>query len=127
MICNRKIGTAAFFSNILGFFLQNILGGSLHNFIPPTDLVKAKSDTSIASSVASELCGSGACSRSRSLEAITGLPMWSDTITIVELVKGDRGLGFSVLDYQVMSSARPRGTNTGCLVSIQPQENLTLH
>lgn len=85
------------------YLLQNILGESLHNIIPPNDLVKAKSDTSIASSVASELCGSGGgvCSRSRSLEAIAGLPMWSDTITTIELVKGDRGLGFSILDYQV--------------------------
>lgn len=82
--------------------LQNILGESLHNFIPPTELVKAKSDTSIASSVASELCGSGICSRSRSLEAIASLPVWSDQITTIELQKGDRGLGFSVLDYQVI-------------------------
>lgn len=69
--------------------------------MPPAELVKAKSDTSIVSSVASDLCGSGVCSRSRSLEAVAGLPMWSDTITTIELVKGDRGLGFSVLDYQV--------------------------
>lgn len=93
--------------------MQNILGGSLHNFIPTTELVKAKSDTSIVSSVASDLCGSGVCSRSRSLEAIAGLPMWSDTITTIDLIKGDRGLGFSVLDYQV-------GVLNSCFYKTQP-------
>ena len=27
--------------------------------------------------------------------------MWSDEVLLVELVKSDRGLGFSILDYQV--------------------------
>ena len=27
--------------------------------------------------------------------------MWSDEIQYIELEKGDRGLGFSILDYQV--------------------------
>ena len=27
--------------------------------------------------------------------------MWSDEVECVELEKGDRGLGFSILDYQV--------------------------
>ena len=29
--------------------------------------------------------------------------MWSDEVLLVELVKSDRGLGFSILDYQVKS------------------------
>lgn len=53
------------------------------------------------SSVASDICGSGVCSRSRSLEAIVGLPMWVENPTVIELMKGDHGLGFSILDYQV--------------------------
>lgn len=36
----------------------------------------------------------------RSLEPLTGLAMWSSEPQIIELVKGDRGLGFSILDYQ---------------------------
>ena len=68
-------------------------------------LVKAKSDgslaitpiTSISSQVASELSKL----RSRSLEPLSGLAMWSSEPQLIELVKGDRGLGFSILDYQV--------------------------
>ena len=29
-------------------------------------------------------------------------PMWFEEIEYVELEKGDRGLGFSILDYQVL-------------------------
>lgn len=29
-----------------------------------------------------------------------GLAMWSSEPQIIELVKGERGLGFSILDYQ---------------------------
>ncbi|KRT86375.1 hypothetical protein AMK59_2906, partial [Oryctes borbonicus] len=85
------------------FQARNILAGSLQTLIPNSDkLVKAKSDTSIASSSASDTCCSGMGSRSRSLEAITGLPLWSSEYTVVDLVKGDYGLGFSILDYQVV-------------------------
>lgn len=67
-------------------------------------MVKAKSDSSIVSSLASDICGSGACSRSRSLEAVGALPMWQETPTEIELTKAERGLGFSILDYQVNCS-----------------------
>ncbi|KAI1306510.1 Multiple PDZ domain protein [Halotydeus destructor] len=65
---------------------------------PGDRLVKAKSDGSIAvggpsSSDLSKL-------RSRSLEPLTGLAMWSSEPQIIELIKGERGLGFSILDYQ---------------------------
>nr|XP_015837296.1 PREDICTED: inaD-like protein isoform X2 [Tribolium castaneum] len=80
------------------FQARKILAGSLQTLIPNNDrLVKAKSETSIASSFNSEQCNG---SRSRSLELIAGLPMWSSEPTIVELIKGDHGLGFSILDYQ---------------------------
>lgn len=36
----------------------------------------------------------------RSLEPLTGLAMWSSEPQIIELIKGERGLGFSILDYQ---------------------------
>lgn len=77
-------------------------GGSqnLENLIPASDrLVKAKSDGSLATS-------GGAAEdtfnklKSRSLEPLTGLAMWSSEPQIIELVKGERGLGFSILDYQ---------------------------
>lgn len=69
--------------------------------MPATDrLVKAKSDGSLAST------GTAGCSessrlRSRSLEPLTGLAMWSSQPQLIELMKGERGLGFSILDYQV--------------------------
>lgn len=82
------------------FQARKILAGSLQTLIPQTDrLVKAKSETSIASSFNSSQCNG---SRSRSLELIAGLPMWSTEPTVVELHKGDHGLGFSILDYQVL-------------------------
>lgn len=41
------------------------------------------------------------CFFCRSLEPLTGLAMWSSEPQIIELIKGERGLGFSILDYQV--------------------------
>jgi hypothetical protein len=38
--------------------------------------------------------------KSRSLEVISNLALWSRSIINIELYKGDNGLGFSVLDYQ---------------------------
>jgi C-terminal processing protease CtpA/Prc len=38
--------------------------------------------------------------KSRSLEVISNLALWSTSIINIELHKGDNGLGFSVLDYQ---------------------------
>uniref|UniRef100_A0A8D9BUA8 Patj homolog n=1 Tax=Cacopsylla melanoneura TaxID=428564 RepID=A0A8D9BUA8_9HEMI len=86
------------------FAARNILGGSLQNLMPVMErLVKAKSDGSLASSCTT---GSQAASsplsklKSRSLEPLTGLAMWSSEPQIIELTKGERGLGFSILDYQ---------------------------
>ena len=39
--------------------------------------------------------------KSRSLEPLGSLAMWSDEPVLIELIKGDEGLGFSILDYQV--------------------------
>lgn len=69
-------------------------------------LVKAKSDGSLAitplTSVSSSQLSSELCRlRSRSLEPLSGLAMWSSEPQLIRLVKGDRGLGFSILDYQV--------------------------
>lgn len=85
------------------FIFQNILGGSLQNLIPGSErLVKAKSDGSLASSAtAATNDNSFNRMKSRSLEPLTGLAMWSSECQVIELTKGDRGLGFSILDYQV--------------------------
>lgn len=93
--------------------MQNILGGSLQNLFQGNDrLVKAKSDGSLASTGTTgagtggtgpgETPGGSSLSKlkSRSLEPLTGLAMWSSIPTVIELPKGDRGLGFSILDYQ---------------------------
>ncbi|XP_074102179.1 patj homolog isoform X3 [Cotesia typhae] len=62
-------------------------------------LVKAKSDESLngkTSSMNSQTCKV----KSRSLELLTGLATWNTQPQIVELMKGEMGLGFSILDYQ---------------------------
>lgn len=64
-------------------------------------MVKAKSDGSISSSgTTTETSANSNKLKSRSLEPLSSLAMWSDEVLIIELVKGDRGLGFSILDYQ---------------------------
>lgn len=62
-------------------------------------LFKAKSDGSLAIGPPSVIDFTKI--KSRSLEPLTGLAMWSSEPQIIELVKGERGLGFSILDYQV--------------------------
>lgn len=84
------------------FAQRSILGGSLKNLLPqPERLIKAVSDTSINTSSTATVTDENSLqkSKSRSLEA-TNLAMWCDDIEIIELKKGDRGLGFSILDYQ---------------------------
>ena len=64
-------------------------------------MVKAKSDGSISSSgTTTETSTQNSKLKSRSLEPLSSLAMWSEEVLVIELVKGDRGLGFSILDYQ---------------------------
>lgn len=100
MVCGR--GPANIFREE-AYPERSVLTRSLNNLLPASDrLVKAKSDGSLASSIA--VAGSSEASfskiKSRSLEPLTGLAMWSSEPQIIELVKGERGLGFSILDYQ---------------------------
>lgn len=84
------------------FAQRSILGGSLKNLLSqPERLIKAVSDTSINTSSTATVTDENSLqkSKSRSLEA-TNLAMWSDEVEIISLKKGDRGLGFSILDYQ---------------------------
>ncbi|KAK4871611.1 hypothetical protein RN001_015735 [Aquatica leii] len=105
MVCGRSLSNSSVYRISQGspFSQRGALGGSLQNLLPASDrLVKAKSDGSLTTSVASV----GAVDttfnkiKSRSLEPLTGLAMWSSEPQIIELVKGERGLGFSILDYQ---------------------------
>ncbi len=75
------------------------VGGATSN-ITSERLVKAKSEQSLpVSQVALE--SSLNKMKSRSLEPLSGLAMWTQEPVQIELHKGDRGLGFSILDYQV--------------------------
>ena len=40
-----------------------------------------------------------------SRDSVSGLAVWDDQLQTVELVKGDQGLGFSILDYQVRKAS----------------------
>ena len=63
--------------------------------------MKAKSDGSISSS-GPTTDNSALLSKlkSKSLEPLTGLAMWTDEVLTIQLLKTERGLGFSILDYQ---------------------------
>ncbi|KAK9712232.1 PDZ domain [Popillia japonica] len=97
---NRVINTS---QDREAFEARNIVGGSLKNLLPQPEqrLVKALSDTSINTSSTATITDESNLqkSKSRSLEA-NNLAMWSDEVEIIDLKKGDRGLGFSILDYQ---------------------------
>ncbi|EDV42686.1 uncharacterized protein Dana_GF18119, isoform A [Drosophila ananassae] len=44
--------------------------------------------------------GAGNGARSKSLENVSGLALWSCEVTIVDIEKTEQGFGFSILDYQ---------------------------
>ncbi|XP_024938329.1 uncharacterized protein LOC107265201 [Cephus cinctus] len=109
MVCGRNIASQDPLCPIdtaqhqAAFQTRSILGGSLQNLLPAMDrLVKAKSDGSLASTTTTATVTDASLNKmkSRSLEPLTGLAMWSSEAQIIELVKGERGLGFSILDYQ---------------------------
>jgi len=76
-------------------------GGPLQALQPSSErLVKAKSDGSISSTTTTENSAVLSKLKSKSLEPLTGLAMWTDEVITIELMKTERGLGFSILDYQ---------------------------
>ncbi|XP_049826519.1 patj homolog isoform X2 [Aethina tumida] len=102
MVCGRS-PVNLFDTQESAYSERSPLTRSLHNLLPASDrLVKAKSDGSLASSIAAVGPSNASFNKmkSRSLEPLTGLAMWSSDPQIIELVKGERGLGFSILDYQ---------------------------
>lgn len=89
-----------------GFEARKIISGSLNNL---TTLVKAQSDSSINTSSTATLTNhSKESKKSRSLQQVSDLAMWQSREDIIELIKGDQGLGFSILDYQ--DPIDPHGT-----------------
>lgn len=66
---------------------------------------KAQSESSLYTGSATGLEAASACDpqhrrRSRSMEHVSGLALWSNEVVYVELQKTEYGFGFSVLDYQ---------------------------
>lgn len=95
MVCGRSKAELMTFSDDT----LKKLGNTFENLVPASDrLVKAKSDGNLATSTPTN--EESFKLKSRSLEPLTGLAMWSSEPQIIELIKGDRGLGFSILDYQ---------------------------
>ncbi|KAI5633734.1 PDZ domain (Also known as DHR or GLGF) domain-containing protein [Phthorimaea operculella] len=112
LVCSRSVTESGprpvinLASDREGFEARKIISGSLNNL---TTIIKAQSDTSINTSSTATLTNhSGISRKSRSLECVSGLAMWQSKEDIVELVKGDQGLGFSILDYQ--DPLDPKGT-----------------
>lgn len=100
MVCRRGITEIIAFAeeNMRNSFLDANDSNNNSSLLSSDRLVKAKSDGSLATAVGN---GDGFMKmKSRSLEPLTGLAMWSSQAQIIELVKGERGLGFSILDYQ---------------------------
>ncbi|XP_073845619.1 patj crumbs cell polarity complex component [Musca autumnalis] len=95
MVCGRSKTELMSFSDDTLKKLES----NLEKLVPTSDrLVKAKSDGNLATT--SPTADESFKLKSRSLEPLTGLAMWSEEPQIIELIKGDRGLGFSILDYQ---------------------------
>ena len=46
-------------------------------------------------------------------QSVSGQSMWSDKVEYVMLEKADKGLGFSILDYQVSSKDKQTERQTG--------------
>ncbi|XP_017849640.1 patj homolog isoform X2 [Drosophila busckii] len=67
-------------------------------------LSKAQSESSLYTSSTATLtdtAGAGAAAqRSKSLENVSGLALWSCEVTLVGIEKTEQGFGFSILDYQ---------------------------
>merc|ERR550519_2317154 len=66
---------------------------SVHMASPVSGSISSSMTATDTSAVMSRL-------KSRSLEPLTGLAMWAEEVITIELQKTERGLGFSILDYQ---------------------------
>lgn len=81
--------------NVEGFESRSILPGghlSLQGL-----LTKAQSESSLYTSSTATLTDQ---QRSKSVEQVSGLALWSSEVVYIDIEKTDRGFGFSILDYQ---------------------------
>ncbi|CAH2058334.1 unnamed protein product, partial [Iphiclides podalirius] len=120
LVCVRKRQEENINHNEGSFAKSALVGGSLQDLLtPPQRLIKAKSESSVASLCSAatvvsaghdhdEFCSDLERNRSRSLEPLSGLAMWSDHVEYIQLQKEDRGLGFSILDY--LDPSEPGGS-----------------
>jgi len=76
--------------NILAFGLQSL-------FMPGSLNTKALSESSLYTSSTATITDQ---QKSRSMENVSGLALWTEDITYVSLEKTEKGFGFSILDYQ---------------------------
>lgn len=78
-----------------------LLNSGVNPNSPSADrLIKAKSEVALSSKEWTAERNNLNRTRSRSLEPLTGLAMWSSEPVVIELKKQEKGLGFSILDYQ---------------------------
>lgn len=80
------------------FETRNILAGGLQSlYLPGSLTTKALSESSLYTSSTATLTDQ---QKSRSMENVSGLALWTEDITYVSLEKTEKGFGFSILDYQ---------------------------
>lgn len=98
MICARGPNAPAVINtsqNVEAFESRSILPGghlSLQGL-----LTKAQSESSIYTSSTATITDQ---QRSKSVEQVSGLALWSSEVVYIDIEKTERGFGFSILDYQ---------------------------
>lgn len=84
--------------NIEAFETRNILAGGLQSLYMPGSLsTKALSESSLYTSSTATITDQ---QKSKSMENVSSLALWTEDITYVSLEKTEKGFGFSILDYQ---------------------------
>lgn len=84
-------------NNPEAFEARSILTHGLQSLCLQGMLTKAQSESSLYTSSTATITDQ---QRSKSLEQVSGLALWTDEVTFVEIEKTERGFGFSILDYQ---------------------------
>lgn len=82
--------------------LQNLLSKAQSESSLYTSSTATLTDTTAAAAAAAAAAGAaaGTTQRSKSLENVSGLALWSCDVTMVSIDKTEQGFGFSILDYQ---------------------------
>lgn len=76
--------------------LQNLLSKAQSESSLYTSSTATLTDTTAAAAAAA----AASAQRSKSLENVSGLALWSCEVTVVSIDKTEQGFGFSILDYQ---------------------------